>query len=102
MPEITITLGEGENEQDIRFDVSMTAYNDYLNNQMPNDKVGPGYNFLISNVHPEDKNVFKELILVEGKTPNGMMVMLALNEVTNEVAGNVTVKVKKPSKSPNK
>ncbi len=102
MPEITITLGEGDNEKDIRFDVSMEDYNEHLNNQMPNDKVGPGYNFLIRNVHQEDKATFKELALIDGKTPNGMLVMLIVNEVTNEVTGDVAVKIKKPKVSPNK
>ena len=35
MPEITITLGEGDNEKDIRFNVSMEDYNELLNNQVP-------------------------------------------------------------------
>lgn len=100
MSQITITLGDGEDEKDIRFDVPMAAYNEYLNNQMPGDKVGPGYNFLISTVHQEDKASFKERALIDGKTPNGMLVMLIVNEVNNEVAGDVAVKVKKPKASP--
>ena len=102
MPEITITLGEGDNEKDIRFNVSMEDYNELLNNQVPGEKVGPGYNFLMSNVHQEDKASFKERILVDGKTPNGMLVMLIVNEVTNEVTGDVAVKLKKPKALPNK
>jgi hypothetical protein len=102
MPLITITLGEGDDEKDIRFDVSMEDYNELLNNQVPGEKVGPGYNFLMSNVHQEDKATFRERILVDGKTPNGMLVMLIINEVTSEVTGDVAVKIKKPSKSPNK
>lgn len=102
MPLITITLGEGDEEKDIRFNVSMEDYNDLLNNQVQGDKVGPGYNFLMRNVHQEDKASFKERVLVDGKTPNGMLVMLIVNEVTNEVTGDVAVKIKKPSKSPNK
>lgn len=102
MPLITITLGEGENEKDIRFDVSMEDYNDLLNNQVPGDKVGPGYNFLMRNVHQEDKAAFKERVLVDGKTPNGMLVMLIVNEVTNEVTGDVAVKLKKPKALPSK
>lgn len=102
MPEIIITLGEGDDEKDIRFDVSMEDYNELLNNQVPGDKVGPGYNFLVSHVHQEDKATFKERVLVNGKTPNGMLVMLIVNEITNEVTGDVAVKLKKPSTSLNK
>ena len=102
MPEIIITLGEGDDEKDIRFDVSMEDYNEHLNNQMPNDKVGPGYNFLVSHVHQEDKASFKERVLIDGKTPNGMLVMLMVNEVTAEVVGDVAVKIKKPKALPSK
>ena len=102
MPEIIITLGEGDDEKDIRFDVSMEDYNELLNNQVPGDKVGPGYNFLVSHVHQEDKATFKERVLVNGKTPNGMLVMLIVNEVTNEVTGDVAVKLKKPKALPSK
>ena len=56
----------------------------------------------MSNVHQEDKASFKERILVDGKTPNGMLVMLIVNEVTNEVTGDVAVKLKKPKALPSK
>ncbi len=98
MPLITITLGEEDNEKDIRFDVDMEAYNEFLNNQTPNDKIGPAYNFLINTVNAEDKATFKELVLVD-KKPNGMLVLLIVGQVTAEISGNLTVKIKKPKTS---
>jgi len=101
MPEVIVEMGSQFDEKDIRFNVEVNDYNEYLNSQMPTDKIGPAYNFLITTVHPEDKATFKELVLVD-KKPNGMSVMLIVGEITNVITGDFTVKIKKPKASQSK
>lgn len=48
-----VTIGNGEGE--LRFDVTLKAFNDYQDEFMPNAKVAPSENFLAKCVHPEDK-----------------------------------------------
>ncbi|AWX99509.1 hypothetical protein A8139_05520 [Marinomonas primoryensis] len=102
MPLITITLGEGEEEQDLRFEVTMENYNQHINDSMPDEKVGPAYNFLMAHVHQEDKAKFKDIILVDEKVPRGMLAILMMGEVSQAMNGTLSVKIKKPSKSLNK
>tara|TARA_R110001632_G_scaffold35828_4_gene90386 strand:- start:63150 stop:63455 length:306 start_codon:yes stop_codon:yes gene_type:complete len=101
MPLITITLGEGEDEQDLRFEVTMEDYNQHINESTPTEKVGPAYNFLMKHVHQEDKAKFREVIL-DGKVPRGMLAILMMGEVSQAMNGTLSVKIKKPSTSLNK
>ena len=42
-------------KKDLRFGVTITAFNDYQDEFMPNLKVAPSENFLFKCVHPEEK-----------------------------------------------
>jgi len=90
MAEIVVELGEKE----VRFDVGVADYNNYINNMMPNDKVAPGFNLLSTTVHDEDKEYLKEMIMADG-LPNGFMVMELVAVVIGEVSGGVEINIKK-------
>lgn len=47
--------------KDLRFGVTLKAFNDYQNEFMPNSKITPSENFLVKCVHPEDKDRLLEL-----------------------------------------
>lgn len=47
---------------DISFEPTMTAYNGFLNDMMPNDKVAPAHNYLKKIVCPESKEALDELL----------------------------------------
>lgn len=43
------------NKKEIRFGVTLAAFNNYQDEFMPNAKVAPSENFLVKCVHPDDK-----------------------------------------------
>lgn len=47
---------------DISFEPTMTAYNSFINDMMPNDKVAPAHNYLKKIVCPESKEALDELL----------------------------------------
>lgn len=47
---------------DISFEPTMTAYNSFINDMMPNDKVAPAHNYLKKIVCPESKEVLDDLL----------------------------------------
>lgn len=48
---IGLTIGDDE----LRFNVSLSAYNNCLNSMTESNKVAPSFNFAMATVHPEDK-----------------------------------------------
>lgn len=94
MSETTVTIGE----QDLTFNVDVDDFNQYLNEQMPNDKVAPAYNFLSRTVLDDCKEAMKKAVLTDGK-PNGMLVLQIAGVLAGEFGGGVEVSLKKPKKS---
>lgn len=87
----TVTIGD----QDIDFTIGVDDYNRYINEQMPNDKVAPAYNFLMRTVSEKDKEAFKKLVMRDGK-PNGFLVMQVAAEMIADYSGDVQISIKKP------
>lgn len=73
---------------DIRFTLDLTAYNKYINEMMPHDKVAPATNYLRRIVHKDDKAALDELL----KRPGAVMKLLA--RVNEEFEGDLEVEVK--------
>jgi hypothetical protein len=97
MAEITVEVGEKE----LRFEVGMDDYNQFINDTLPNDKVNPAFNFLSRTVVADDKEEFKAIVMVDGKV-NGMVAMTIVGVVVGEIGGEAKISVKKPSNSPSK
>lgn len=95
MPDKTV-IAVNIADQTISFQVDDSDINDYLNEQMPNDKVQSGYNFLARTVTAEDKTTFKKLAL-NGTTPRGVVVMQIAQLVAGEFGGDLNISIKKPS-----
>ena len=55
---ITLTIAG----TDISFEPTMTAYNSFINDMMPNDKVAPAHNYLKQIVCPESKEALDDLL----------------------------------------
>lgn len=55
---ITLTIAG----TDISFEPTMTAYNGFINDMMPNDKVAPAHNYLKRIVCTESKEALDELL----------------------------------------
>ncbi len=91
MKNITVSVGDKE----LIFNVDVSDYNQLINEQMPNDKVAPIYNFLSRTVDNNCKKDFRDAVLVDGQ-PNGIVLMQIGGIVTEEMADNIQVVVKKP------
>ncbi|QSB01971.1 hypothetical protein JWZ98_03140 [Methylomonas sp. EFPC1] len=89
---ITVSVGD----TDLVFNADHDDLNQLINTQMPNDKIGPTYNFLVRTVAPESKEDFKRLILTEYNKPKGVLVMQIGGIVTGELGGGVEIVLKKP------
>lgn len=87
---ITVTIGGN----DLRFDVSTANFNQYLNEQTPQNKVSPAYNFLQRSVVKDDKDSFKQAVL-RNKVPNGAVVMQIAGVIAKEFGADVEITVKK-------
>ncbi|MBV7599423.1 putative phage tail assembly chaperone [Aeromonas sp. sia0103] len=55
---ITLTIAG----TDISFEPTMTAYNSFINDMMPNDKVAPAHNYLKKIVCTESKEALDDLL----------------------------------------
>ena len=97
MQKVRVEVGEKE----LQFDVDTSDYNSYINNIMPNDKVNPGWNMLVTTVTDEDKDQLKEIVLVDN-VPNGFIVQELVAVIVGEVAGTVKINIKKPKGSAKK
>jgi lysophospholipase L1-like esterase len=87
---VTITIGGN----DLRFDVSTADFNQYLNEQTPQNKVSPAYNFLQRTVVKEDKDSFKQVVM-RNKAPNGAVVMQIASAIALDFGADIDVTVKK-------
>jgi hypothetical protein len=87
---VTIAIGS----TDLRFDVSTADFNQYLNEQTPQNKVSPAYNFLQRTVVKEDKDSFKQVVM-RNKAPNGAVVMQIASAIALDFGANIDVTVKK-------
>lgn len=87
---VTITIGGN----DLRFDVSTADFNQYLNEQTPQNKVSPAYNFLQRTVVKEDKDSFKQVVL-RNKVPNGALVVQIASVIAQAFGADVEITVKK-------
>lgn len=94
MQEISVLVGEKE----LTFGVTTAGFNEYINAQMPKDKVTPGFNFLSLAVLPEHKEDFMALAIKDGE-PNGLIVLQIAGIVSEAFGGDVTVTIKKPNPS---
>lgn len=80
---ITLTIGS----QELRFNPTLAAYNSYINDMMPNDKVAPGVNYLRRIVEKDDREALDELL----KRPLAMKIVAKVNELFE---GDVAIEVK--------
>ena len=81
--QITLVVGE----QELRFMPTLQAYNSYINEMMPNDKVAPGINYLRRIVNKADMPALNELL----KRPIAMKLVAKVNEFYE---GDVAIEVK--------
>jgi hypothetical protein len=98
MSESQITVSVGD--KDLVFNAGHEDFNRFINEQMPNDKVGPAYNFLSRTVTDESRDAFKRIALTEDLKPKGMIVLQIAGVITQELGGDVQVAIKKPKASP--
>lgn len=54
------------NGSEIRFDVGMDAYNKFINEMTPNNKVSPAHNFLMRTVSDDSRDALKSLLEMPG------------------------------------
>lgn len=84
MSTITLTVAG----QDIQFTPTMTAYNGYMNDLLPGDKVAPSHNYLKRIVATESKAALDELL----KRPGAALQLAAA--VNAEFAPTLEIAVK--------
>jgi len=94
-PTTTVSIGGEE----LNFNVSTADFNQYINEQMPNNKVAPAYNFLQRTVAKDDKEKFKQLILKDG-VPNGAIVMQVAGLLALDGGADIEITIKKSQSSP--
>jgi hypothetical protein len=73
--------------QELRFKPTLAAYNGYINDMMPNDKVAPGVNYLRRIVVKDDLDALNELL----KRPLAMKLVAKVNGLFE---GDVEIEVK--------
>jgi hypothetical protein len=87
-------------DEELAFNAGHDDFNRFINEQMPNDKVGPAYNFLSRTVADDSREAFKRLALTDDQKPKGLIVLQIAGVITQELGGEVAVTVKKPKASP--
>jgi hypothetical protein len=95
-PLITVSVGEEE----LQFAVGHDDFNRFINEQMPNDKVGPAFNLLSRTVTDGSRDAFKRIALTDDQKPKGLIVLQIAGVITQELGGDVAVAVKKPNPLP--
>lgn len=95
-PLITISVGD----TDLNFAADHDDFNRFINEQMPNDKVGPAFNLLSRTVADDSREAFKRIALTDDQKPKGLIVLQIAGVITQELGGDVAVAVKKPNPSP--
>lgn len=87
----TVAIGD----KDIDFNVGVDEFNQYLNEQMPNDKVNPAFNFLMRTVTDDHKEDLKRLVMKDGKV-NGMAALQIAGVLAEQFSGGLNISLKKP------
>lgn len=87
----TVTIGE----TDFDFKYETESFNQYLNEQMPNDKINPAFNFLMRTVVDEQKEQLKQTLL-NGQTVNGVVALQVAGVLAQQYSGGVNISLKKP------
>lgn len=87
----TVTIGE----TDFDFKYETESFNQYLNEQMPNDKINPAFNFLMRTVVAEQKEQLKQTLL-DGQTVNGVVALQVAGVLAQQYSGGVNISLKKP------
>ena len=54
------------NDEEMAFDVTLEAFNAYMNEMTPASKVAPSHNFLVRTVREESKSALTELLKLPG------------------------------------
>jgi len=75
--------------KELVFNANVTAYNKYINDSTPKDKVKPAFNFLSTIVAPESRNDALEFMKKPGAT------MFLLGAVVEEYQEDFDITVKK-------
>ncbi|PBO13073.1 putative phage tail assembly chaperone [Aeromonas salmonicida] len=81
---ITLTIAG----TDISFEPTMTAYNGFINDMMPNDKVAPAHNYLKKIVCAESKEALDDLL----KRPSAALQLASA--INKEFAPDLEITVK--------
>ena len=79
------------NQKELAFNVTTEHYNQYINEMMPDNKIGPAKNFLVRTVDEATSKNLTELL----KLP-GVELQLA-GKVVNEFLPDITIELGKPS-----
>ena len=90
MSKLKVNVGDVE----LNFNVSNDDFNQYINEQLPHDKVGPGFNFLSRTVVDDDRENFKKALVLNDK-PKGILVMQVAGLLAGEFGGEVKISLKK-------
>lgn len=93
--DITVEVGE----DDLIFKISDDDFNKYINEQMPDDKVNAGFNFLSRTIDEASKEKFEKIAL-NGATPKGIVVMQIVGAVSSEFGSGVSITLKKSNALP--
>jgi len=74
--------------KELRFEPSLAAYNKYINEMMPHDKVAPATNYLRRIVNKDDKAALDEVLQLPGA------VMRLLAKVNEHFEDDLEIEVK--------
>lgn len=91
MSKTTVRIGAHE----LTFDAGTADFNSYINEQMPNNKVAPAFNFLSRTVIKADKENFKKLLVDDDNLPKGALVMQVAGVLAEASGADVEISVKK-------
>ena len=95
MSEVTVTVDNKE----LTFSVTNDDFNQYLNEQMPLDKVPPAFNFLSRTVVEDCRDDFKAVMLEDGDV-RGMIALQVAGVISGKFGSEVQISLKKPIKLP--
>jgi hypothetical protein len=84
--------------EEVRFKNSTTDFNQYINEQMPTNKVAPAFNFLMRIVVDADKEKFKKLVMKDN-LPNGAIVMQLAGHLAEAHGAGIEITIKKSDSS---
>lgn len=83
------------NGDDLTFDMTPDAYNKFINEMQPTNKVAPAHSLLMRTVTDDSRDALKKLLKQPGAALN------LVGSLVEEYTPDLTVVVGKPKKSPN-